>query len=410
MKRATGILLIVAGVFIIPAGCARQPMGEFGGPMVLRRVLNTAELDYYWHVKVELFKRETLTELHLVDDRLYAMTSRNRLLSLDAPRGMWDWTAEVARPSQPMHAPRHADGVLLPRLKERLTGENQPASDVKHNVVMLNTLMDLVIYDRLSGKELAKIPLPSPSSTTGATDGKYFYFGSIRHWYHAMNISEGLIAWELPTNAYINAPLELFDGVVYVAGTDGIFYASQSGQSPGRLWNSSQPMSLAMHGPVTAGFHVDQRGAFVPCEDNSLYAYSRTTGEPLWEPFICQGPLRNQLQAGRDTLFLFATGDRFYAIDVATGQARWSLPDGRTVLGVGKRDKRSLVYVLDKDNNLMVVDEINGRVIKEVPLTGYDVFVANSNAPVIYAASKDGHIVCIRSVGAGRLTSADLTR
>ena len=158
-----------------------------------------------------------------------------------------------------------------------------------------------------------------------------------------------------------------------------------------------------MHGAVTAALHVDERGCFVACEDNRLYAFDRQSGKPLWPAVVCQGPLRQSPQVGDNTIFQYALRDQLYALDVATGVLRWAMPAGRAVVGIA-RDRGSQVFVLDAAGHLRVVEEISGQELVSVPISGLDVFLPNVTAPAVYAASRSGRVVCIRPLTAGSLT------
>ena len=67
-------------------------------------------------------------------------------------------------------------------------------------------------------------------------------------------------------------------------------------------------------------------------------------------------------------------------------------------------------YVLDDSGNLLVVDEILGKVRASIPLTACDLFADNTSAPAIYLAGTDGRLYCLRQLGAGRLTAEALKK
>jgi outer membrane protein assembly factor BamB len=270
---------------------------------------------------------------------------------------------------------------------------------------MVNTLTELVILDRQTGIQLQRDALTAPASSAGATDGRSFYYGSITNWYRAVDVLGGLMEWELPAEGYLTAPVSYFEGVLYAASEGGVAYATQIGAKGQLLWTSNDQQSAPMHGAVTGAPLVDGRGLFVPCEDNRLYAYNRSTGAPLWPAVVCQGPLRDPVQASQDSLFVYALRDQFYAVDVATGSVRWTMPQGRRVLMVLKDAGGSRVYLCDADGNLLVADEILGRVQTVLPL-GAQLLLGNTTAPAIYGATSDGHVVCVRPESAGRLMPA----
>ncbi|MCK4275764.1 MAG: PQQ-binding-like beta-propeller repeat protein, partial [Phycisphaerae bacterium] len=198
----------------------------------------------------------------------------------------------------------------------------------------------------------------------------------------------------------ITAPIEYHAGHIYVASQDGSLYAAQAGRMNNIIWRRPLPA------PITAGFGVDDRGCFVPCEDNRIYALNALTGEPLWDPFICEGHLLEPIQVGVSTLFQRAEGDKFYALNLANGRLRWTRPAGRLILAVisGK------AYLLDDTGALQVVDEVLGSVSASLPLTGMELFAANTTAPAIYVGNREGYLFCIRPRRAGRLTAQMLEK
>jgi outer membrane protein assembly factor BamB len=98
--------------------------------------------------------------------------------------------------------------------------------------------------------------------------------------------------------------------------------------------------------------------------------------------------------------YAFASRDKFYALDVATGREKWSLPAGRMVL----MERPTDALVLTTQRDLLVTDKATGTVALVVPMTGLNLFVANTDTPAIFAGSRSGLLCCIRSATAGRLT------
>jgi hypothetical protein len=82
------------------------------------------------------------------------------------------------------------------------------------------------------------------------------------------------------------------------------------------------------------------------------------------------------------------------------------MPEGRMVLAIIEGD----AYVLDAEGNLRVVDKVLGTEKAMLGLTGMDVFAANLSAPAIFAASREGHVYCIRALRAAHLGPEALRR
>ena len=242
------------------------------------------------------------------------------------------------------------------------------------------------------------------ASTGGSSDGAHFYVASISgdvkggSWYYSVDVSDGLSRWVMRAEDLIVVRPVYFDGRVYVASGDHKVYCLTPDLALKRIvWQA------ATEGPLVAEFVVDARGCFVASEDYKLYALDRATGLPLWA-FRAAGPLTAATQVGQQTVYQFAKNDRFYAVNLATGTKRWDNKDARTVLA----DLGDHVAVLSAERNLLLVDEMLGKVDFSVPMTGLDYFAPNAGKAVIYAVSVDGKAVCIRPAKAPRLTAAML--
>jgi len=130
-----------------------------------------------------------------------------------------------------------------------------------------------------------------------------------------------------------------------------------------------------------------------------VYAFEPYSGRKLWEPFITEGQCKEPIQVSDSTIFQYATNDRLYAINITNGKKRWDMFDGRKVLAVMDGE----AFVLDKSNKMLIVDEITGKTKTVVPMTGFDLFLANATAQAIYTATRDGRLFCIRKLKAGHL-------
>jgi len=411
MHRPVAVFLVTISLGL--AGCAPSG-GEYAG-LIHPEVLAKAELQYYWHVRLQLDRGEEIARMRLVGDRLYCLTNRNRLLALDAARGVSIWSQVLPRPPQKVFGPVHADKLAIPpRLRVQTAPGARPEPAKPFDAVILNTLSEILVLDRSTGELVARISFGFPACTAGAVDAaveaggepgpaEHYFLASLRGWYYGINLTTGLQDWGMPTGGFVSAAPAFYNGIVYVAGEDNVLYATKADRYAVALWSSQSLDSQQMHGPVTASIHVDARGCFVPCRDGRLYAFDRLTGKPLWEPFVCQKPLVDDIQVGENSVFQLAQGDSFYAVDIANGWKRWSMPEGIQILAV-TRNLTSRAYLLDSAGSIRVVEEMTGKVEAILPMTGLDRFLPNATVPAIYAATRKGRIVCIRPSTAGYLT------
>lgn len=388
--------LAVICVALTLAGC--KPAGEVDewAGVVAPSVLESASLKYYWRFKIDLDDGETIRQIWRLDGNLYALTSAHQLIALDAARGLYKWSHPVGSQAQKIFAPCHADGVLVPETGGIAVLLDPPLESLlkPFNAVIINTLSYALLINRDTGKLVRKLDFDFAANTPGACDGVHFYVASAKGWYHAVRLAEGLRKWTMSTADIITARPRVFNRRLYVASQDGKFYAINPADEQDRhLWTQ------LTDAPLSAGFVAERRGCFVPSQDCRLYVYDNLTGVELWK-FTAQGPLRQAVQVGRETVFQFADRDRFYAIALANGRKRWDSPDGRIVLAAAK----PYVFVLTAGRRLLLVHEMLGKVHKSLPMTGLDLFIPNAAKSVIYAATTDGKFVCIRPISAGHLT------
>jgi outer membrane protein assembly factor BamB len=196
----------------------------------------------------------------------------------------------------------------------------------------------------------------------------------------------------------IAVPLRYFDGRLYIANENGTVICT----NVYRVGKAVKEWSVQLDGPIRGGFHVDRRGCFVPSWDGWLYAFDPITGRKLWDPVAFHGLLRDAVQAGSNSVFQYAQKDKFYAVDIASGKVRWSIPDASGMFAMGSAGEN--VWVKDSDNNLLVVNEMSGSKVLSLPLTGHEMFVPNTTLPVIYTAKADGRIFCITPADTARVT------
>ena len=359
-------------------------------------------LKVFWQIPTNLEPREAIDRLIRLDEKLYCITNQNRLIAVDAMRGVVVWRHQVAPADQQIFDPVHADELTIPDHIVGIDGLLDPdriERNLPYDAVMINTQTYLMLIDRLTGRVVRNrhdVSFDFAATSSGTTDGVFFYVGTASGDVAAVRPAEAITAWRFVGQTPMSAPPVYYSNHVFVGTEDNLFFAIRLVGGRKALWSQDTA------GAVTAPFFVGERGAFVPCEDMQVYAFDSFTGEEMWEtPFVTRGPCRRPIQVGRQTVFQYADEDRLYAINLYDGQERWSMPNGRIVMAV-MEDK---VYVLDTERVLHVVDELTGEEVGAVSLADYDVHLANTSAPAIYAAKHNGELVCIRLTSAGRLTA-----
>ena len=397
--RRLGVLAGIGLGLALLGGCRPSPGSAvpLAGGIVAPEVLAKASLKYYWQYQVPLQAGETVERMWRLDENVYGLTNRNRLVAVDAASGTYKWDYSVAEAGKKVFQPCHADGVRLAGYGGIKLVLDPPDPDKLKSVdgVVVHTPSYFLLLNRTTGELLRKFQFKFACNSPGTSDGIYLYVGSARGWYYPVRLVDGLTPWTGGTDDMISARPVSYKRMLYVASRDKRLYAVRPYQQKDR-----RAWVRETDGPLTTHLHVDNRGCFAGSEDFNLYAYDAEDGTLLWT-FRTQGPLRQPVQVGVRSLFQWAERDRFYALDLARGEKRWELPDGRFVMGVIE----PYVYVLSADRKLRIVHESTGREEMALPMTGLHLFARNAVQPVLYAATRTGRFVCIRPASAGHLTA-----
>ncbi|MBI5724840.1 MAG: hypothetical protein HZA50_12845 [Planctomycetes bacterium] len=447
MRSYIGLAVIVA-VASLSGGCADNKPKVIGEEaryvgFTHQDVLKKVGLQYYWDMQVPLGPGERVGRFFAIDENLYCMTNQNNVYAVDAAVGLYRWGNSVANSNQTLFDPIHFDNMGV---------KNRGGEILVFNGVLFNTLDQMMVYERSKGILVRQWPLGFSANTTGATDGKYFFGGGTDGLYYCLRITDGIQMWKLAMdylgdlpnqiadlstrykdsiddreklylqgrmvlltlrmssevlkrfNDLITAPVLYYNERLFVGNEAGQFLVTKIDGEKGpyqKVWGFASP------GGFRAPFIVNASGCYMACSDKRIYAKNYLNGAEItsWKdgPFMTEGLVEKPLQATAHGLYACATDDAFYAINIANGKQMWKNPDARLIVG-GGQDK---LYVLDRNNNLLIVNETSGAVSASLPMTGLDFFAANTGpmAERIYAATASGKIFCIAPLRASHKTA-----
>jgi outer membrane protein assembly factor BamB len=404
MRTAMITLGIVAGMLVLAGGCDN---GNGPEATLTADVLAKAQLEYYWGPRdvaqaVGFEEGETVQQVYLLDENLYLMTDLHRLIAVNAANGTVKWAKVVAPADHDIFAPVHADNVTLPINLPGAVAISDPSQAgelVTFDAVILNTISNMLVLDRSNGRVIRNIDLPFAATAGGATDGVNYYVPSTFGLYRAVTLREGIAIWSNAADGTVVVPPQTLGRRVYVASTGQTVRAIDS-----QAGNEVRWVKPTM-GPVRAPFEVDSRGVFVADTFGRVYAYEPYVGTPLWDyPLVTNGQCYSPTQLGDNSVFQYSRDDQFYAIDITRGEPRWTMKEGRKVLALIDQ----MVYLLDDQGYLRLVNEMTGEQQARLPLTGFDLHAANVSGSGAFVANSDGKIALIRPQGAAYLTEEAL--
>jgi len=396
------LMLIFLAATIAFAGC-RGPADPWAN-VVHSDVLDKAGVQYYWQKLIDLSKGERIARLLRLDENLYCLTDRNRIIAIDAQKGVFKWSQTIGTPAQMVFRFVHVDRMSLGENVATIEEIVDPAKlkrQPSFGALIVNTENRVTVINRDSGQVVRDIPFNFVANTGGGSDGKSFFVASTGGVVYMVQLEEAAEFPVFSPEAMISSPIACYGGNFYVGTVNSRFQARLiRPQGSAAAWTKTLGGAVMAASPERTLFYVGDNGCFVPCSDGRLYAFHPLHGGDLWnQPFVCQGPLISPVQVGKQTIFQYADRDKLYAIDLATGRKRWDNPAGRLALSVMDNE----VFMLDGARNLLIVDEMLGTVKQSFAMTGYELFAANTLAPAVWAASVDGKVVCIRKLSAGHL-------
>jgi outer membrane protein assembly factor BamB len=250
----------------------------------------------------------------------------------------------------------------------------------------------------------------APIKSSPVVVGGTVYFGSNDGRIYAVDADTGSSRWKVDTRGPVAGSAAVVDGVVYIASEDGLLFAIDA-QSGSPKWAVPFSRQRPCGSPAVAyGVVFIGEGAKGGHDAGTMTAgpivgLDARTGEVVW-----RGPAGPQGYAAicldETTLFAGANGSQFSAVDLATGESRWSGNGGhqnRQFMSFTRGEK--FAYVPGSmTGTVMAWDPVRGRIAWHVPIwpdqqlpinnggaPGYEVYADLALAHGrVYAASNDG--------------------
>jgi eukaryotic-like serine/threonine-protein kinase len=190
--------------------------------------------------------------------------------------------------------------------------------------------------------------------------GQRVIFGSGDGSVYALDLDTGERHWSFMTDGAVHAAPVADDRTVYVASFDGGLYALDL-ESGAVSWTfQTEGNEFFPRGELQRAPLLHDGVLYAGSRDYHLYAIDAASGDLLWQKREGDGWIIATPLAIGDLLYFGASdGQRFYAIDRATGEERWSIPVHTRVFG-------SAIEVAD----VIVFGGFNGKILGVDPDSG----------------------------------------
>jgi outer membrane protein assembly factor BamB len=340
--------------------------------------LQQAGLAKYWQLQLLLEKGQRITDVHLVDDRLYLGTQDGYVFAVHAPTGVLLWLRPITRSGYPVRRPCHV-------------GEH----------VVFITPSDIQVYNRRTGDPVARQDLRFPAGTGALSDGERIFVGGLDARLYAFDVETLYMQWRAITDGPLSSNPVIQGEAIFAANDNGSVYGCNRIDKAFR-WR------FAAYGSITADLVVDDRGVFVASRDYSLYLLDPGFGNVRWRARF-SGPLYEPPVLTPDLAYQYCPADGLVAVDAVTigttaDRIRWKLPTGRAALTVHDGQ----VYVLTQEDTLLAANIKDGKVTATVPASGFTLPMPAPSTSTVFLAAPDGRIFCARPLGVPPLQKEDI--
>jgi len=366
----TMLSLLLAG-FGILTGCKEEAQDitlpvkpKSTCQLIDNQVLRSAELELVWAHAMPLSGDELLRDFMIIEDRLYAVSTHNYLLSLDLHQANPVYAWKLAPDSFKMCGLRKYDD----------------------NIYSIITT-DLIIMDGREGtkrmsKRLSFGPLCAP-----VRNDDFYYIAGTDQRIHVLRASDLVQLFEASANDNSNI-------TCVNAENNSVIFATDAGNVVAMLpGEAEQIWKFSAEGGINSPVVRNNSQIIFSGKDAYVYVVGEEMGKLIWK-YLTAALLTEAPVVTQRYVYQHVGGKGLLAIDRETGKLAWQLPDGAALLS----EKGTKVYVMTKDRNLVVMDTKKKQKIAQIELPMISRWISNVDGDKIYLADDFGRIVCIKPI------------
>jgi outer membrane protein assembly factor BamB len=330
--------------------------------------LDQAGLAKSWQLALPLEADQQLTSVYLVDDQLYLATNDSYVFAVHADTGAVRWLRRISSEGYRVWRPCHA-------------GER----------VIFSTPTTILQLDRITGEGIDQTRLDFAGGSSPVSDGSRMFIGGVNQRMYAFDVTNPLHKWQVRTDGPITAAPVVRGDRVFFACDNGSVYSCAA-------YDKSSPRQNRTFGAVNADLVANAEGIYVASLDHALYLFDPLFLQLRWRTRF-SGPLHEPPVLLGDTAYQYSPHDGLAAVNTDALEIeqrfRWILPQGRRALAIDPE----YVFVLSRDEMVLVVRRDDGTVVHTVPAGGFVLADAATESTVLYLASRDGRVFCARPLG-----------
>jgi len=358
-------LTALAVLCAVQSGSAAQTSSA---PLVSPELLKHANLKIVWESELPIKKGENVGHMFLLANRLYVISDRNYVLSLNKGDGKIVFGKTVAP------AGLLTSGMML--YADELLYVNGSS---------------LVQVDAESGIERKSTDIGQGMTCPATRNSSHFYAAGIDKRLHVFRATNMVQEFEAAADNESVITSILADENFVIFATDKGNVISMAPNRAARLWQFDAAGAIA--GPVVRNW----MSLFFASKDTNVYRIDMTQPPEqkrlVWK-YQAAGVLEKAPRVTQRVVYQPVLGKGVVAIDKETGSAIWSVPGGLDLLAEAK----GKAYVITEAATLVVMDNAKAGKLFSVNLAHASKYAANAMDDKIYIADKRGRMACLQPV------------
>ncbi|MBW7990091.1 MAG: PQQ-binding-like beta-propeller repeat protein [Planctomycetes bacterium] len=336
--------------------------------LVSPKLLEHANLKILWESKLSIKKTESLEQLLILGNSIYAISDRNYMVSLNKENGDIIFRRIVA-----------PEGLPVAGLQ--LYGDEL--------ISIVGT--KLIELDPQTGNQLKTVDVGFGIACPAARNSSYFYLGGTDKRLHTLRAEDKVQIFEVAAKNDSMITSIIAHDISVIFGTAAGNIISITPDRPRKLWQFDASGGIA--GPIVR----DGMSLFFASKDTNVYRVDMV-GLPLRRQLVWKyqtaGVLEKEPRVTQQVVYQNVPGKGLTAIDKQSGQFMWSVPGGVDLLAEAK----DIAYVITQDRKLVVMDNLSAKKLYSVNFAEVTRYTANITDSKIYIADKHGRIACLQPV------------
>ena len=356
-------ILLVSILVLCAAARAEGAEGD-SKRLVSAELLKAGNLEILWEQKLPMKAGESLEQLFMLDNRIYGLTDRNFMVSLNREKGNVIFSKSVTEAGLPVIGLELYDDELF--------------SVVGNKLVQMSPEY---------GTERSSKRLMFSAVCPAARNSAYFYVAGADRRIHALRSEDKVQVFEAAAedNSMISAIVADEDFVVFA--TDTGCCISFTLDRPTRLWQFDAASGIL--GPIVR----DGGSLFFASKDTNVYKINVLNGKFVWK-YQTAAVLDEAPRVTGDVVYQRVRDEGLTAISKDTGQLLWELAGGADLLA----EAAGNAYVITKAGTLVVMDNKKAKQACSVNFAGVSKYVTNVVDSKIYIADMSGRITCLKPI------------